>query len=148
MRLALAVAAALAIGACSGMPTTPPASPGGFGDVIGELVLHGVTVHEHTSGDDGCPNVELHDNAAHLSASFGSMSRLFDIYVFRWRRASDFEAEAVAFADCLEGHRALRPGSQVVALESSPWRAYGTDWPPDLRLVVEEALFGAGGQVN
>ena len=141
MAVALAV---IAVGC--GSTAAPPPSPGGFGDVIGELVLRGVTVQQHVSGDDGCPNVELHNNAAHVSVSFGSMSRLFDVYVFRWRRASDFEEEAAAFAECVEDHRAQHPQSQVAAIEASPWRAYGTDWPADLRLAVEEAIFEAGGR--
>jgi hypothetical protein len=139
----VAAAALLAVGC--GSPAAPPPSPGGFGDVIGELVLRGVTVQQHVSGDDGCPTVELHDNAARLSVSYGSTSRVFDVYVFRWRRASDFENEADAFAACAQEHGAQHPQAQLSTIEASPWRAYGTDWPPELRRAVDQALFEAGG---
>ena len=133
---------AFIIAACAASAPTP--APGDFGDAMSALVLRGVTVVGQTSGDAGCQADLLHRNAARLAVSVAGDEAIYDVYLFRWRRDSDFTAAAPSFAACLDEH-SDRAGLPVMAVESSPWRAYGTGWSNELRAVVEQALRAAGG---
>lgn len=135
---AVALAALLVIG-CGGS-SAPTPSAGTMDDFIAALVLQGVTVHRMTSGDPGCPGSDLHDNATHLEVAVGSQSALKSIYLFRWRRQSDFDAASQAFADCVAQYSAaINPVVEISRPELNPWRAYGV-WDPQLRTIVEQAM--------
>lgn len=124
--------------ACGGQAPTP--SPGGFSDVIAQLVLRGVTVQEHVSGDDGCPRVELHDNAARLTVSIGEDATRQDVYLFRWRREADYLASVSSFFMCVTDFRSQAPGGVIDVVESSPWRAFGTGWSDQLETAIRESI--------
>jgi hypothetical protein len=141
----LLLLAALCISACTTGPTPTP-TPGGMDDAIANLVLRGITVRGLVSGDPGCPTSDLHDNAVHLEVSYGSLSSLRQIYLFQWRRASDFDAASAAFNDCVAEFSETAPGVNVSTVEASPWRAYGPNWTPELvtlptRLVAQPAAY-------
>ena len=135
--LAFAVAA-MVMNGCGGQ--APGASPGAFTEVVAALVLHGVTVHEHVSGDDGCSRVELHDNAARLTVTMSDDPERRDIYLFRWRRAADFESSATSFFMCVGDFRSNHQGTVIDVVEISPWRAFGDGWSDALELAVRESL--------
>jgi hypothetical protein len=118
----------------------PAPTPAGFSDFVAALVLHGVTVHEQVSGDDGCPRVELHDNATRLTVSSADDPTRRDVHLFRWRRATDFDAAAQTFVMCVTDFRANHPGTVVDVVEQRPWRAFGADWGDALETAVTEAL--------
>lgn len=140
---AAVLALAILIGCGGSQPPTP--TPGTLNDVIANLVLRGANVHNLVSGDPGCPTSALHDNALSLEVALGNQSALHQIYLFRWRRASDFDAAAQAFADCVAEYEALHPGVEVGQLESSPWRAYGTLWTDELETIVRDAVLATEG---
>jgi hypothetical protein len=134
------------VAAACGATGQPVATPGGFGDVVGALVLHGVAVHEQVSGDDGCPRVELHDNAMRLTVSVGDDTARRDVYLFRWRRAIDFDASVQSFFMCVTDFRSNHPGTVIEVVEQRPWRAFGADWSLPLKQAVTDALaVSAGG---
>jgi hypothetical protein len=62
------------------------------------------------------------------------------VYLFRWRRAPDFDAEADAFAACLADAEGRNPDATVSSSEHSPWRAYGLGWSDELRDTVDVAI--------
>lgn len=140
VRLALA---AIMFAGCAASAPTP--SPGGFSEVVAALVVRGITVHEHVSGDDGCPRVELHDNAAHLTVSTADDATRRDVYLFRWRRATDYAAAARDFFLCVADFRSEHPEIVVEVVEQSPWRALGADWSDSLMTAVTEALASSSG---
>jgi hypothetical protein len=140
----MTLAAALVIGACSGLPSPPPPSPGNMDDVIAALVRRDVTVHRIVSGDTGCPGQDLHDNAVHLEVAVGAQSALKHIYLFRWRKPADFEAAAVPFAQCVQEFADSNPDAPLAQLDLAPWRAYGP-WDPQLERIVGEAIRASGG---
>ncbi len=109
-------------------------------DVIAALVLRGVAVHRLVSGDAGCPSSELHNNAVHMEVSLEAGSAKHDIYLVRWRRATDYQSGKTPFEDCIAEYRSLRPDVRVDALEAEPWRAYGPEWTDPLRQTIEDAL--------
>jgi hypothetical protein len=124
----------------------PAATPGGFGEVVAALVLHGVTVHEQVSGDDGCPRAELHDNAMRLTVSLADDPARRDVYLFRWRRATDFDAAVQSYFMCVTDFRSSHPRTVIEVVEQRPWRAYGADWSVRLKQAITDALaVSAGG---
>jgi hypothetical protein len=114
-------------------------------DVIANIVLQDVTVLHLTSGDAGCPNSSLHDNAVHLMLAIGAQSVAHDVYLLRWKNQADFDAAADAFDDCVAEYVALQHGVQIGSVQATPWRAYGSFWNPMLRTILENALRTAGG---
>ncbi len=114
-------------------------------DVIAALVLRGVTVHRLVSGDAGCPSSNLHSNAVHMDVALDGQSATHEIYLFRWRRAGDFDSSGQAFADCIAEYESLNLARPVDRLEARPWRAYGPGWTDQLRSTLDAALLAVGG---
>lgn len=141
--LALAAVALLVFGCGTIATPTPTQAP--MDDVIAGLVLRRVTIHHLTSGDAGCLGSGLHSNAVKMEVSLDDRSTTHQIYLLRWRRSTDFTASAQAFTDCVAEYQALHPGQDVRQVESEPWRAYGSGWPPDLAGRLLDALRAAGG---
>ncbi len=135
---------AFATVAC-GSFTAPSATPEEMDDVIANLVLRGASIHNPVSGDAGCPSSDLHNNAVRFDVSLGTRSATQQVYLLRWRRTSDFDAGAQAFAECVAEYHALHPNVQLSTLELNPWRAYGPGWSIELGQVISDALAASGG---
>lgn len=131
--------------ACGGTPSTPTPTQASMDDVIAALVLRGFSIHGLVSGDPGCPDSDLHDNALRLEVSLDARSASHEIYLVRWRRTVNFGDAAQAFADCVAEYQALNGGRAVSQVESEPWRAFGPGWPPDLAPRLLDALRASGG---
>ena len=115
-------------------------------EVQAALALRGATIHQAVSGDAGCPGSSLHSNAARLAIPVTGDDTRYEVFLFRWRRQSDFDAAAEAFSDCLDAYVAEGAGDLVIeTLEVPPWRAYGPAWSDQLRDLVEGALHDVGG---
>jgi hypothetical protein len=138
-----ALAIALALAGC--YASAGPSPVGGAEDVIANLVVRGVTVNRTVSGDAGCADQTLYDNAVHLTTSY--QGQVADLYIFEWRRASDFDAAASSFEGCVEAFRVAHPDATVAQLESSPWRAFvaARADAASIVYVLSEALHDAGG---
>ena len=141
MKFGSGVLLALAVAGCYSSPGPSPV--GGIEDVIANLVLRGVTVTSSVSGDAGCSDPTLHDNAVHLSVSYQNQST--ELYVLQWRRTSDFDAAAAAYANCVADFRTHNPGSAVATVDVPPWRAFGEDPTGQVMPLVTSAMREAGG---
>ena len=144
MRILIAVTALVLAVGC-GTTGQPSPSAGNLDDVVANLVLRGFTVHRLISGDAGCQAATLHDNAVHLITSLSGDPQQRDVYLLRWRRASDFDASRDSFEVCVAQFTAAHPESQVTTLDSRPWRAFGRDWPAQFRDAFAAALKASGG---
>ena len=138
----LLLVAALVIAACYGGGSRPTPLPGELADVISGLVLRGATITRHVSGDAGCEDPRLYGNAVRLDVSITPAAEPSTVYVLGWRRQSDFDNDAAAFADCVASAEATH-GAEATVIESPPWRAYGVGWSGDLREAVEESIRAA-----
>ncbi len=135
---------AVILAACAGTSTSTPAAAG-MDEIVANLVTRGVTVHRHVSGDAGCPESDLHDNALRLDISLAGQTDVYTVHLFRWRRDSDFVAAGPDFAACVASVSAANSnGGGVSTIESPPWRAYGPDWSPQIELVVRDAIQASG----
>jgi hypothetical protein len=134
----------LALYACG--TATPSPSAGGMNEALPALILRGATIHETVSGDAGCPGSSLRSNALRVVLSVPGDDNRYEVHLFRWRRAADFEAAARAFADCVEEYLAGAEGEVPIdEVEESPWRAYGPGWSEEILAIVEGALEEVGG---
>jgi hypothetical protein len=144
----LSAAVACASPAPSGTPTaTATPTPGDLSAVQAALALRGVTIHEAVSGDAGCPGQPgLHGNAVRFELSLAGDDQPYEVFLFRWRRPSDFAAAEQSFADCVDEYTAGVSGDvSIDGVEVAPFRAYGPGWSEDLISVLEQALHDVGG---
>jgi hypothetical protein len=143
---ALALTGLLAVG-CTGI-SAPSPTPGSMDEVIANIVLQDVTVLHLTSGDAGCPQSGLHDNAVHLELVIGSQSASHEVYLLRWKNQREFDDATPDFTACLDEYRALNPGSTVSAINSPPWRVYGPSLNGPIGPIIFNALRAAGGGLS
>ena len=141
MKVWCSVLLALVVTGCYSSPGPSPV--GGIEEVIANLVLRGVTVTSSVSGDAGCSDPTLHDNAVHLSVAYQNQST--ELYVLQWRRTSDFDAAADAYANCVADFRSHNPGSSVATVDVPPWRAFGKDPTGEVIPLAAAAMREAGG---
>jgi hypothetical protein len=140
-RAALAAAIAFTVAACGPTPTPSPEDMTG---VLNEFAAHGATVKDVVAGDAGCADPSLHGNASRLTLTLAADGRDYAVYLFRWRRPSDYEAANAAFQQCV-AEFADDHSTDVELVEVSPWRAFGAGWTFDAKEVIEQSLVAAAG---
>jgi hypothetical protein len=151
-RSALHAAGALVLLAgCGGVVATPPLpTPGGYTEIFEAWALNGLAVHERTSGDAGCDDRSLADNAVHVVVSLPPDETRRDVYLFRFRnsvRWADAQPQIDACQATFEAISA-RAGGPVGRIDVSPYRAFGDGWTPELEAALRrglETVAGDGG---
>jgi len=146
--IALVALAALTIAACGSVVTTMPLpTPADAIGIFEQWALRGVAVHERTSGDPGCADPSLDDNAVHVVVSMGAGGERRDVYLFRFRNRVRWADGAPAVDACRGQYeaRSARVGGPVERVEVSPYRAFGDGWSPELRAALESGLVVAAG---
>ncbi len=136
-RLIAALVPALAIAACGSAGASP--TPLGLTELRVLLARDGVTTLSAVSGDSGCPDRPLSDNALHLTVTTASDRTPRDLYLYLFR-ARDFDATKATVDDCFADISAARPGARIARIDVAPYRALGVDWSADLHRAVETAL--------
>lgn len=123
-----------------------PAQPtaGEVTEIVGALVRRNMTITTQVAGDPGCQESTLHSNAIRYDVRPGGSDRSYPVYVFGWKSQQTFDADKASFDACVQSYRDSS-GTNVATTEHLPWRAYGGDWPPELRDAVDAALVQAGG---
>jgi hypothetical protein len=144
--LGLLMAAALVVG-CYG-DTGPGPTPGSMDDVIGAIVLQGITVQHLTSGDAGCSVASLHENAVHMTLVIGAQSASHEVYLLNWKNQAKYDAAATDFAACMADFQAHNPQVQLTEIDAYPWRAYGPGWTSQLYDKLANAFTAVDGTVS
>lgn len=137
-RLAAALTSLLIAG-CGVAPTPTPVDMTG---VLNELTSHGATVKDILAGEAGCPDSSLHSNASRITLTLAD-GRDYDVYLFRWRNAGDYDTADATFQQCIAAFVAKRGSTDVDVVEVSPWRAFGPAWTDATRAAVEQSLAAA-----
>jgi len=146
--LALVALSAQALAACGG--ERPGPTPADRQGILEELARRGGTVSEIVSGDPGCADPELAGNAIRFSLTVPGASGSADVYLFTFKNRPFFERGAAAVDACQRAYEtdAARTGGPVERIDVSPYRAFGEDWSPGLRIFLEatmRAVAGDGG---
>lgn len=139
---ALALFAMVAIVDACGAGAQPTA--GDMTALLSELSAHGATVRDMVAGDPGCDDASLEGNGSHMKLTLAADGRDYDLYLFRWRRTSDYEAAGRPFEGCVsEFADTLSSSVRVEIVEVSPWRAFGPAWTKLMHDTVEQSLQAA-----
>ncbi|MDP8905550.1 MAG: hypothetical protein M3N29_09630 [Chloroflexota bacterium] len=138
--VALGLVAAALLSACGGVASPTP-SPADLGGVLNALASRGATINQVVGGDAGCPDSTLHSNAARIGLRVDG--RDYEIHLFRWRRAADFEAATAAFDECVAAYAAGTSSVSIEVVAVPPWRAFGSGWSRQVTETVREALQAA-----
>jgi hypothetical protein len=148
-RLAVAAAVTCVLAACDvGAVGSPPLpTPGGYTEIFESWVLQGIAVHERTSGEPGCGDQSLADNAVHVVISMAPDPTPRDVYLFRFRNSVRWADEATIVDACQQVFEAIssRAGGPVSRIDVSPYRAFGDGWTPELRAALERGLADVAG---
>lgn len=144
--IASLLATALVVG-CYG-DTGPGPTPGTMDDLIGAIVLQGITVQHLTSGDAGCSVASLHENAVHMTLVIGAQGASHEVYLLNWKNQAKYDAAATDFAACMSEFKTRNPGAGVTAIDAYPWRAYGPGWTPQLYDKLANAFTAVDGKVS
>jgi hypothetical protein len=143
--LVLAFALALALGACTGMLTSPPpAAPESFPGIAGQLGRFGVNVESWTSGDSGCGDAALNPTAIRFTADGLDQSApvTLRIYIFKDRETWD---RRLADVDTCSASWATDAASFVI-VQTSPYVVAGQGpFPPQFDAALRKGLAESAG---
>ncbi|HEY8168145.1 MAG TPA: hypothetical protein VIF84_05470 [Candidatus Limnocylindrales bacterium] len=146
--MAVVVAALAVIGCGSEVSSSQPLpTPGGYPEIFAAWALNGISVHERTSGEMGCGDPTLTDNALHVVVSMAPDPTPRDVYLFRFRNSVRW-ADAQPLIDaCQATFEAIsaRAGGPVARVDVSPYRAFGDGWTPELEAALERGLAEIAG---
>src|SRR3954454_4008354 len=138
------LSAALLLAGCGAFvaPAQPTAAE--LTEIVASLVRRDMTITTQVAGDPGCKDAALHSNAVRYDVRPAGSDRSYPVYVFGWKSGQTFNADMATFDSCVQTYHDSA-GATVDTIEHSPWRAFGPDWPPELRDAVDAALVEAGG---
>jgi hypothetical protein len=140
----MALVVSVSIGGVAACGASPQPTPGDMTSVLSELAAHGATVDDIVAGDVGCGDASLQGNGSHLNLTLAADSRDYDVYLFRWRRTSDYEAASQPFNACVsEFSSTLGSMVAVEIVEVSPWRAFGPAWTKEMHDTMQQSLAAA-----
>ena len=129
-----------------GYLSASPAAGGGMDDIVAALVVRGAAISDQVAGDPGCSDRSLFSNAVRLDVRMPAEALSSPVYIFGWRRQSDYDAASSAFTNCVSEFGERTGAERIDQIGVSPWRAYGPDWPPALKDAVSAALTEAAGR--
>jgi hypothetical protein len=136
--LVLAGTLMLATAACYSSATAS-FHPGDASQLVQEITRRGATITTTVSGDAGCSDSTLTDNALHLTVEVPDGSQPRDVYIFTFR-STNFDASAGSTDACEAVYAQAHPGANVTRLDIAPYRAFGADWSPSLSATITAAL--------
>jgi hypothetical protein len=141
----LAIAAAIALGACGVITTTPPApTPADFLGITANLIRRDITVDHVTSGDAGCDDQTLGRTAIGFDASGLDQATPVRVYVYIFRNREAFERLRQTVDECARSY-ATDPAAYA-SVEASPFVvASGGPWAPQFQAAIRAAITEAAG---
>ena len=148
-RLGMTIAAVIVFTACStGTAASPPLpTPGGYTEIFEAWALNGIAVHQRTSGDAGCGDPSLADNAVHAVVSMAPDPTQRDVFLFRFRNTVRWADGGPLVDACQAAFEAIsaRAGGPVARIDVSPYRAFGDGWSPELEAALKRGLADVAG---
>lgn len=143
--LALILAAAVCFGACSTIPTSPPApTPADFGGIAAELAKGGVFVSDAVSGDAGCTDPELIPTAIRVDARGLDQATPVRVYLYIFRSRDSFEKLRGRIDACATSF--VTDPETFESVDQSPFVVAGQGpWAPQFEAALRHGLEIAAG---
>ena len=132
------VFAALVIAGCYSSATASY-HPGDASQLVQEITRRSATVAATVSGDTGCSDASLTDNALHLTVTVPTDALPRDVYIFTFR-STKWDTSAAPIDACQAAYAQAHPGTTITRLDIAPYRAFGADWSPSLSATISAAL--------
>ena len=131
----------LLVGLLSGCYGSATASynPGDASQLVEGVTRRGVTITATVSGDSGCQDPSLVNNALHLSVTDPGTSQPRDVYIYSFREKT-YDASKAAFDACAAAYQAAHSGATLDRLDIPVYRAIGVDWSAQLNDAIRSAL--------
>lgn len=148
MRLSLVLLAALLVGACGTISTTPPAAtPADFQGIGAELTKAGIVIDRLVSGDAGCDDPILIPTAIGLDASGLDQEEPVRLYLYIFRNRASFERLRATIDECARDF--VTDPETFETIEQSPYVVAGQGpWAPEFEAAIRDALEIAAGTGN
>jgi hypothetical protein len=138
LQLAMAAILTCALASCYSSATAS-LHPGDASQLVQQITRRGATVTATVSGDTGCSDSTLTDNALHLTVNLPNDTQPRDVYIFTFR-STRFDSSAVAIDACQAAFASAHPGTSVTRLDIAPYRAFGAGWSQSLSATITAAL--------
>ena len=131
------------LAACSSLEAV--ATPADAQGIFEELARRGGTVTEIVSGETGCGEADLVDNAIRfrLLAPGAAEPARVHLFLFRGRAAFDQGAEPVE--RCRSTFESGAPAGSVGGLAVAPYRLFASGWSPEAGELLETTLEAMAG---
>ena len=144
----LMLVAALSVGGCGTISTTPPApTPADFQGLAAELTKAGVIIDDLVSGDAGCTDPVLIPTAIGLDASGLDQAEPVRLYLYIFRNRASFDRLRSTVDDCAQSF--VTDPETFESVEQSPFVIAGQGpWAPDFEAAIRAALEVAAGTGN
>jgi hypothetical protein len=113
--------------------------PGDASQLVQQITRRGASVTQTVSGDPGCSDNTLTDNALHLTIKAPDDSVARDVYIFTFR-STKFDDSAAPIDACQAAYAQTHAGTSIKRLDIAPYRAFGADWSPTLSATITAAL--------
>lgn len=136
--MTLAATLILALAACYSS-STASFHPGDASQLVQAITRRAAAVSATVSGDTGCNDASLTDNALHLTITAPGDTTPSDVYVFTFR-STKFDAGAAPIDACQAEYAQAHPGTSVTRLDIAPYRAFGANWSHSLSATITAAL--------
>jgi hypothetical protein len=142
---ALACLAAICLGACGIVSTSPPApTPADFPGITAELAVRGIQVNRFVSGDAGCADPALVPTAIAFDARGLDQADNVRIYIYIFRNRHAFERLRASIDACAASF--VTDAETYETVEQSPFVLAGQGpWGPDFEAALREGLAVAAG---
>ncbi len=141
----LLVAAALLLGACGTISTTPPAAtPADYQGIFTEFAKRGLTVDGTVAGDAGCPDSKLVPTAIAFNAKGLDQADAVRIYLYIFADRATYERLRTSVDTCARSY--VTDPDTFASVEQSPFVLAGQGpWAPKFEAALREGLEVAAG---
>jgi hypothetical protein len=114
-------------------------NPGDASQLVAGVSRRGVAITSTVSGDSGCQDPTLINNALHLSVTDPGTNQPRDVYIYSFREKT-YDAGKPAFDACAAAYQAAHAGQAFDRLDIPVYRAFGVGWSSQLSDAIRAAL--------
>lgn len=143
--LALAAVAALVLGACGLVSSTPPpATPTDFPGLAGRFNAAGIVVSDWVSGDPGCADQDLVPTSIAFDARGLDQAADVHVYLYVFRNRASFERLRGLVGPCAAAF--VTDADTYEEVQQSPYVLAGQGpWAPGFEAAIRRTLEEAAG---
>jgi hypothetical protein len=141
LSLAAIIVATIVLAGCYSSATASY-HPGDASQLVQQVTRRGAVIVATVSGDTGCSDASLTDNALRLTITVADDATPRPVYIFTFR-STKWDGSQAPVDACQAAFAEANPGTHITRLDIAPYRAFGGDWSPSLSATITAALTDA-----